>query len=91
MFLSDAFASGTNGAGINADVEVRVHVLNINYGHNKELMEKCPLLDEYAHFVAVSREYLAQGMERQGAYEAAINYCIDHGILKEFYEKTEWR
>ena len=49
----------------NADVEVRVHVLNINYGHNKALMDKCPLLGEYSHFVTVCREYLAKGMERQ--------------------------
>ena len=84
MCLSDAFSNGKRSVGMDADVEVRVHVLNINYGHNKELMEKCPLLEEYSHFVAVSREYFAQGMERQRAYEAAIDYCIEHDILKKF-------
>ena len=59
-----------------------------NYGHNQELMEKCPLLGEYAHFVSVSREYLAQGMERQEAYEAAIDYCIEHDILKKFLREN---
>lgn len=86
--LSDAFGSETKSTGINADVEVRVHVLNINYGHNKELMEKCPLLEEYARFVAVSREYLAKGLERQEAYEAAIDYCIEHDILKKFLREN---
>ena len=89
MCLSDAFMDETRSIGINADVEVRVHVLNINYGHNKELMEKCPLLEEYARFVAVSREYLAQGMERQRAYEAAIDYCIEHDILKKFLRENK--
>lgn len=59
-----------------------------NYGHNKELMKKCPMLGEYSHFVAVSREYLAQGMERQEAYEAAINYCIEHDILKKYLREN---
>lgn len=59
-----------------------------NYGHNQELMEKCPLLGEYAHFVSVSREYLAKGMERQEAYTAAIDYCIEHNILKKFLHEN---
>ena len=35
--LSDAFKD----TGKEADVELRVKMLNINYGYNKELMEKC--------------------------------------------------
>lgn len=89
MCLSDAFADGTKSTDLNADVEVRVHVLNINYGHNQELMEKCPLLGEYSRFVAVSREYLAKGVERQEAYEAAIDYCIEHDILRKFLRENK--
>lgn len=88
MCLSDAFVGRTRSTGINADVEVRVHVLNINYGHNKELMEKCPLLEEYSRFVAISRGYLAKGLERQKAYEAAIDYCIKHDILKKYLQEN---
>lgn len=84
MCLSDAFVD----SGQKADVEVKVHVLNINYGHNQELMEECPLLEEYSHFVSISREYLAQGMERQEAYTVAIDYCIEHDILKNFLREN---
>lgn len=63
-------------------------MLNINYGHNRELMERCPLLGEYSRFVAVSREYLAKGLERQEAYEAAIDYCIEHDILRKILREN---
>lgn len=86
--LSDTFTSGTRSTGTTADVEVRVHVLNINYGYNRELMERCPLLGEYSRFVAVSREYLAKGLERQEAYEAAIDYCIEHDILRKILREN---
>ena len=82
--LSDAFC-GEKGI---TDVELRVQVLNINYGHNKELMKKCPTLEAYAKFTAISREYLSKGMERQEAYSEAVKYCIEHDILKEFLQKN---
>ena len=31
-------------------------MLNINYGHNQELMEKCRRLREYSQFVFIVRE-----------------------------------
>lgn len=51
MCLSDAFEKRKE----EADVELKVRVLNINHGHNRELMGKCGVLEEYARFVAVSR------------------------------------
>ena len=50
-------------------------------------MEKCRTLAEYAQFVAVSREYAAEGRPIQEALEEAIIYCIDHGILSEFLRR----
>ncbi len=32
-------------------------MLNINYGHNKELMLKCKKLEEYSEFVALVRKF----------------------------------
>ena len=72
-----------------ADVELRVQVYNINYGHNRELMEKCPTLEAYAKFTAVGRKYIAEGMGRQEAYSQAVEYCIEHDILKEFLQKNK--
>ena len=50
--LSDAFENKR----AEADVELTVRMLNINYGHNKLLMEKCRILEEYSKLVAVMRE-----------------------------------
>ena len=85
MRLSDAFLGEKN----EADVELRVQVYNINYGHNRELMEKCPTLEAYAKFTAVGRQYIAEGMEREEAYSKAVEYCIEHDILKEFLQRNK--
>ena len=82
--LSDAFENKER----KADVELTVRMLNINHGHNKALMEKCRTLAEYAQFVAVSREYAAEGRPMQEALEEAVEYCIDHGILSEFLRRN---
>ncbi|MCM1048052.1 MAG: hypothetical protein NC433_06480 [Clostridiales bacterium] len=78
--LSDAFEKRKCDAG----VELSVRMLNINYGHNKELMEKCRVLGEYAEFVDICRQFVAKGGNRQKALNAAIDYCIEHDILSEF-------
>ncbi len=78
--LSDAFGIRKS----KADVELSVRMLNINYGHNRELMAKCRVLDEYARFVDICRQYIAEGNNRQEALHAAIEYCIGHDILSEF-------
>ena len=44
--LSDAFM---NSGGC---LECSALMVNINYGHNRELMEKCRRLEEYALFIA---------------------------------------
>ena len=83
LSLSDAFENQK----IKASVELKVRMLNINHGKNRELMEKCRVLEEYALFVETARQYLAEGMERQEALNLAIEYCIDHGILSEFLRR----
>ena len=42
---------------VEADIEVRVRMININYGRNRELMEACKPLFEYAWFIDRIREY----------------------------------
>ena len=75
--LSDAFMCKER----QADVELKVRVLNINYGHNMALMDSCQTLREYAEFVMISRQYAASGMKLQAALNAAVDYCVAHGIL----------
>ena len=81
--LSDAFTNKER----QADVELQVRMLNINYGHNEKLMDSCRTLGEYAQFVAVSRQFVSEGMELQEALNAAIDYCLEHGILYETLRK----
>ena len=83
MCLSEAFENRKAEAA----VELKVRVLNINYGHNRKLMEKCRVLEEYAQFVAVSRRYASDGFKMQEALNRAIEYCIDHDILSDFLKK----
>lgn len=84
LLLSDAFENKNR----NADLELKVKLININYGHNEELMKKCRILKEYARFVDIARQYIADGLERNEAMNMAIDYCIDHDILSEFLRKN---
>ena len=68
-------------------LELKVVVLNINMGHNKELMEACRTLWEYAEYVRRVRQYKKE-MSIEEAVERTITECIAEGILKEFLIKN---
>ena len=67
---------------------LKVITLNINEGHNKELMEQCQILREYAQYVAKVREF-AGNTELNAAVELAVNECIQNNILAEFLRKNK--
>lgn len=81
--LSDAFENKEQ----KADVELTVKVLNINYGHNSHLMEQCKILEEYAKFVSITRQFASDATDRKAALNDAILYCIQNHILEEFLRK----
>ena len=60
-----------------------VTVLNVNVGHNAELMQHCNTLNEYAQYVARVRHYAAD-MSLDQAVERAVDECVREGILAEF-------
>ena len=64
-------------------LELEVLTLNINKGHNKELMEQCQTLKEYAQYVHCVRKY-AKELELSEAVEHAVDECIQKGILSKF-------
>jgi len=76
--LSDAFEDDSQGC-----MELTVRVININLGHNQELLNKCSSLYGYAYFVAAIRKYL-ENMELTDAVNAAVEECINANILKDF-------
>ena len=77
--LSDLY----NPAVAEPELELKVTVYNINYGHNRELMERCSSLREYALYVEKVRSY-NKIMSIKEAIIYAIDECINEGILKEF-------
>ena len=81
--LSSAFSN----QDVEPAVEVVVKVININYGHNEYLMQGWGMLSQYAQFVAVTREYANRYNNREEAMNAAIEYCIAHGILEDILRK----
>lgn len=82
MRLSDAFVHGN----LQSAMELKVQMININYGHNQELMEKCRTLAEYSYFVGKVRDY-QQKMELKGAILFAISECIETGVLAGFLKE----
>ena len=61
-------------------LELTAVLLNINRNHNRELMEACRDLKDYAEIC--QRTPLSEAVER------AITECIQEGVLKEFLEKN---
>ena len=58
-------------------------MLNINYGHNRELMEKCRRLKEYAIFVDRVRKNMETKKSLEEAIMQTIDDCIRDEILKD--------
>ena len=69
------------------DLELKVLMLNVNEGHNKDLMEQCQTLKEYAIYVARVRKYASE-LNLNDAVERAITECIKEGILVDFLRKN---
>ena len=81
--LSEAYENLTG----EPKLELKVITLNINEGYNKELMEQCQILREYAQYVGKVRKY-RKVMELDVAVEHAVDECIREGILKDFLQKN---
>lgn len=64
-------------------------VLNVNYGHNKVLMEKCVPLKEFAILNQRVRDNLKSGMNIKDAAIAAVDSCIDDDIMADFLIKEK--
>lgn len=64
--LSDAFTTPKEG------YEWTAHMLNINTGHNQELLGNCPALEGYARLVTYTREYQGKKLGLKDAIEKAI-------------------
>ena len=68
-------------------VECIARFVNINYGCNKELMENCKRLKEYAWFIQCVRNNLSVGYSQKQAVVKAVDECISQGILRDVLVK----
>ena len=82
--LSDCFENTDNDAPC---LECTATMLNINYGHNQELMKHCRRLEEYSIFVQCVREYIQSESSVEDALEKAIDTCINQDVLADFLKK----
>lgn len=82
--LSDCFENTDNEAPC---LECTATMLNINYGHNQELMKHCRRLEEYSIFVQCVREYIQSEPSVKDALEKAIDTCINQDVLADFLKK----
>ena len=82
--LSDCFENTDNEAPC---LECTATMLNINYGHNQELMKHCRRLEEYSIFVQCVREYIQSEPSVEDTLEKAIDTCIHQDVLADFLKK----
>ena len=69
------------------DLDLKITILNINEGHNRELAEKSPTLHQYMIFVDTVRKYQEQ-IKFELAIEKAVDECIQNGILADFLKRN---
>lgn len=79
--LSDAFEKKQD------EPELTVLVYNINPEHNRELLEACRMLKEYAQYVETVRIF-AREEPFSASVEHAVDHCIRNGILSEFLSRN---
>lgn len=84
--LSDSFTLAQNGQF--PALECTARLLNINYGHNRDLLRRCRRLKEYSYFIAQIRMYLNAGYGLNEAVTLAVDECIKNGILADILEKN---
>ena len=83
MFLSDAFENSE----VQADVELKVTMLNISYNHNRNLLEQCEVLRAYSLYNDKFKEYTKRkGITKTEAANMAIEYCIQNNVLADFFK-----
>lgn len=64
-------------------LECRALMLNINYGKNRELMNRCKPLLDYSRFIQRIRKNIQDGHSPEDAVKLAVEYCLANGILTD--------
>ena len=59
-------------------------MININYGHNMELLNQCRPLYDYSFLIARIRFYQDQGFDIQQSVDLAMDELSDDSVIKPF-------
>ena len=103
MPLSDSYKTNDSNKGQEPCLELKALLININYGCNKELMNKCQKLMEYSQLVALIRKHYDELVEKYAklgihksrkeifaeAVSLAIEEAIRNNILKEILRNNK--
>lgn len=80
--LSNAFEEPDNSG----EFEWTATMININVGYNRELFDKCRVLEEYSIFIQRVRVYNEDMKDLTKAINQAVEDCIRDNILKDILE-----
>ena len=78
--LSDSFIQPVK----DGEFECTAVMININKGHNTDLLQKCETLNGYALFIDKIKEGLSSGLDIEQAVNNAVEWAIGNGILSEY-------
>ena len=70
----------------NPQLELKMNIYNINYEVNAEIVQRSRSLSEYSRFIGKIKENLNDGLVLEEAIRQAIEYGIEHDIMREFLE-----
>ena len=79
--LSDSFIRKD---GEESCLECTATMININFGHNKHMMDSCRELYEYAFLVEEIRKGVRMGLRLADSVDRAVEVCIKEEVLKSF-------
>lgn len=78
--LSDSFIHKDGGNCF----EWTATMININYGHNKKLLDSCLILKEYTILIEKIKNNIRNNLIIETAVNKAVDECIKEGILKDY-------
>ena len=80
--LSDSFVFQQE----NPQLELNIDIYNINDELNAEIVQRSKSLAEYSRFIGQIKSNLRDGLTLEAAIKQAIEYGIEHDIMREFLE-----
>ena len=80
--LSDSFIFQQE----NPQLELKIDIYNFNFEVNAEIVKRSKSLAEYSRFIGLIKSNLADGLMLEEAKKQAIEYGMEHDIMKEFLE-----